>query len=58
MEIIIKEKFKGNKRMDGELITTIMDRNIVEFLLKIKFMDTADIIFFQEHNMKEIGVVV
>jgi hypothetical protein len=58
MEIIIKVKSKDNKKMDGELITIIMDKNIVEFLLKIKFMVMVDIIFFQEHNMKEIGVVV
>lgn len=58
MEIIIKVKSKGNKKMDGELITIIMGKNIVEFLLKIKFMVMVDIIFFQEHNMKEIGAVV
>ena len=54
----MKVKFRMIIKAVGELIIIIMEKNIVEFSLMIKFMDMADTISYPEQNMKEIGAVV
>lgn len=57
MAIIMKDKLKVKQRKAGEHIIMLMDKNTQDVLLKMKFMDMEDITFYQEHSMKEIGVV-
>ena len=56
MVILMKDKSKIIKKMDGEHITIQMDKNIKDHLSKIKFMVMVVIIFYQVLNMKVIGV--
>jgi hypothetical protein len=58
METIMKDKFKVCIKTVGEHTSIIMDKNILEFLLKTKYMDMEDTISCQELNMKVTGVVV
>lgn len=57
METTTKEKQKVSTKVDGGHIIIVMDKSIMEYLQKMKFMGTVDIIFYQELSMREIGVV-
>jgi hypothetical protein len=58
METIMKDKFKACIKTVGEHTSIVMDKNILGFLLKTKYMDMEGTISCQELNMKVIGVVV
>ena len=54
----MKDKFKVCIKTVGEHTSIVMDKNILGFLLKTKYMAMEGTISCQELNMKVIGVVV